>query len=76
MPDGDGQGSRPEGQYNTMGFEMNQSGYPNMGWNDGSAYSQMAQFMPNGMPHPGMGAFQHSMGMFPFVIPCSVVAQI
>lgn len=35
-----------------------------MGWGDGSAYNQMAQFMPNGMPHPGMGPFQPSMGMF------------
>lgn len=75
MPDGDGQGNVPEGQYNNMGIEMNQNGFPNMGWNDGSAYNQMAQFMPNGMPHPGMGPFQHSMGMFSFLIFCNVLAQ-
>lgn len=60
----DEQVSGPEGQYNNGGFEMNQSGFPSMGWGDGSTYNQMAQFMPNGMPQPGMGQFQNSMGNY------------
>lgn len=75
MPNGDGQRNGPDGQYDKMGYDMNQNGFPNMGWNDASAYNQMGQFMPNGMPHPGMAPFQHSMGMLSFFIACTVVGQ-
>jgi len=55
---------------NGMGQGMNNAsfgfdgthGFPNMGLNGMGDFSQMMQFMPNGMPNPTMGAFPNMMG--------------
>lgn len=41
------------------------NGIPNMGLNGMGDFSQMMQFMPNGMPNPMMGAFPNMMGKPP-----------
>ena len=52
------------GQSMTMaGLNFDSSnGFPNMGINAMGDFSQMMQFMPNGMPNPMMAAFPNMMG--------------
>ena len=45
-----------------FGFDGTNGGFPNMGFNGMGDFSQMMQFMPNGMPNPMMGAFPNIMG--------------
>ena len=45
-----------------FGFDGTNGGFPNMGFNGMGDFSQMMQFMPNGMPNPMMGAFPNITG--------------
>ena len=47
---------------NSFGFDGT-TGFPNMGFNGAPDFSQMLQFMPNGMQHSAMGVFPNMMGM-------------
>ena len=44
-----------------FGFDGTNGGF-SMGFNGMGDFSQMMQFMPNGMPNPMMGAFPNVMG--------------
>ncbi|KAK4692645.1 hypothetical protein P7C71_g4597, partial [Lecanoromycetidae sp. Uapishka_2] len=60
---------------NTAGFGLDgANGFPNMGVNGMGEFSQMMQFMPNGMPNPIMGAFPNMMGM-PGMMDPSMMSQ-
>ena len=54
---GGGQGMSNAG----FGFDGT-NGFPNMGVNGMGDFSQMMQFMPNGMPNAMMGTFPNMMG--------------
>ena len=41
----------------TFGFDGMSGGFSNMHFNPATDFSQMIQFMPNGMPNSLMGAF-------------------
>ncbi len=49
---------------NSFGFDGT-TGFANMGFNAAPDFSQMMQFMPNGMPNNAMGAFPNMMGKYP-----------
>ena len=44
-----------------LGFDGMNGGFPNMGLNTPAEFSQMMQFMPNGMQNNLMGAFPNMM---------------
>ena len=46
---------------NSFGFDGT-NGFPNMGFNGTPDFTQMMQFMPNGMANSAMGAFPNMMG--------------
>ena len=48
-----------------FGFDGTNGGFPNLGFNGVGDFSQMMQFMPNGMPNPMMNAFPNMMGEHP-----------
>ena len=54
-------GVGPGMKNNSYGFDGT-NGFPNMGFNGAPDFSQMIQFMPNGMPNNAMGAFPNMMG--------------
>ena len=45
-----------------MGFQGAAGGFPSMGINGIGDFSQMMNFMPNGMPNPMMGSMPNMMG--------------
>jgi len=49
---------------NSFGFD-GATGFANMGFNGAPDFSQMMQYMPNGMLNNGMGAFPNMMGKDP-----------
>jgi len=46
---------------NNFGFDGT-NGFPNMGFNGAPDFSQMMQFMPNGMPNNTITTFPNMMG--------------
>ena len=45
-----------------FGFDTTSGGFPNLGFNATSDFSQMMQFMPNGLQTNNMGTFPNMMG--------------
>lgn len=45
-----------------FGFDASNGGFPNLGFNAAGDFSQMMQFMPNGMQTNNVGAFPNMMG--------------
>lgn len=46
----------------SFGFDATNGGFPNMGLNGMGDFSQMMQFLPNGMPNNMMNSFPNMMG--------------
>lgn len=51
---------------NGLGFDVMNGGFPNMGFNGTGDFSQMLQFMPNGMQHNSIGSIPNMMSMAPY----------
>lgn len=59
-----------------LGFDGTNGGFPNMsnmGMTGMGDFSQMMQFMPNGMPNPMMGSFPNMMGEHSKVRPPDII---
>ena len=54
-------GSFPGTNNGTYGFDGMNGGFASMGFNNPADFSQMMQFMPNGMQNNVMGAFPNMM---------------
>jgi len=57
-----GQSGPGQGMNAGFGFDGSIGGFPNMGMNGMGDFSQMMQFMPNGMQNNMMGSFPNMMG--------------